>query len=59
VLAWEEAGGPAVSDPPARRGFGLRLLIQGLRQDLRAAAELDFAPGGLRCSIRLPAAAAA
>lgn len=57
VLAWEEGGGPPVAGPPARRGFGLRLLVQGLRQDLRAAAELDFAPSGLRCAIRLPAAA--
>ena len=58
VLTWEEAGGPPVADPPARRGFGLRLLAQGLRQDLRAAAELDFAPGGLRCAIRLPVSGA-
>jgi PAS domain S-box-containing protein len=58
VLLWEESGGPPVAAPPARRGFGLRMLVQGLRQDLRAAAELDFAPGGLRCAIRLPAAGA-
>ena len=56
VLSWEEAGGPPVAAPPSRRGFGLRLLSQGLRQDLHAAAELDFAPGGLRCAIRFPAA---
>ena len=56
VLFWKETGGPPVAAPPARRGFGLRLLVQGLRQDLRAAAELDFAPGGLRCTVRLPVA---
>jgi PAS domain S-box-containing protein len=56
ILSWEESGGPPVAGPPARRGFGLRLLAQGLRQDLRAAAELDFAPGGLRCVVRFPVA---
>ncbi len=54
ALSWEEDGGPPVLAAPARRGFGLRLLTQGLRQDLRAPAELDFAPGGLRCTIRFP-----
>lgn len=46
VLDWRERGGPAVT-PPQRTGYGSRLLRQ-----LRA--ELDFAPEGLACRIRLP-----
>jgi PAS domain S-box-containing protein len=56
LLAWEEAGGPPVAEPgpEARRGFGTRLLAQGLRQDLGSAAELRYEPDGLRCAIRFP-----
>ena len=56
LLEWEEAGGPPVAEPMpgAKRGFGLRLLVQGLRQDLGAGADLRFEPGGLRCAIRFP-----
>jgi len=48
VVVWTESGGPGVT-PPERSGFGSRLLVQGLR------ADLDFAPGGLVCRIRVPA----
>jgi len=48
VAKWSESGGPRVT-PPERSGFGSRLLSQGLR------ADLDFAPEGLICKIRLPA----
>jgi two-component sensor histidine kinase len=56
VLDWRETGGPAAVEPgPAGpRGFGLRLLTQGLRGDLGSAAELRFVPAGLRCTIRFP-----
>ena len=56
LLEWEEAGGPPVAQPMpgAKRGFGMRLLLQGLRQDLGAGADLRFEPGGLRCAIRFP-----
>jgi two-component sensor histidine kinase/PAS domain-containing protein len=62
MLRWQETGGPELDGAPppaARRGFGLRLLTQGLRADLGGAAELCFARGGLRCTIRLPTDAAA
>jgi two-component sensor histidine kinase len=56
MLVWQETGGPPATapDPEARRGFGMRLLTQGLRQDLGAGAEISFAPQGLRCVIRVP-----
>lgn len=54
ALVWEESGGPRLHGAPARRGFGTRLLERGLARDLGAGAEvaLDFAPAGLRASIR-------
>jgi PAS domain S-box-containing protein len=52
-LSWTETGGPVV-EQPTRRGFGTRLLEQALRHDLGsgATAAMDFAPSGLRASMR-------
>ena len=52
-LEWREHGGPPVT-PPKRRGFGSRLLTQGVRSELNGAAEMDFAPSGLVCRIAAP-----
>jgi two-component sensor histidine kinase len=49
-LVWRESGGPQVV-PPARTGFGSRLLEDGLVHDLDAHTELEFAADGVRCSI--------
>ncbi|GAA0586676.1 hypothetical protein GCM10009416_26480 [Craurococcus roseus] len=59
-LSWVERGGPPVSGPPARPGFGTRLLERGLARDLgpEAAVSLFFEPAGLRAEIGfLPKAA--
>ena len=54
LLEWSEHGGPPVSGPPTRRGFGSRLIERGLPVQLGrgGAVSLDFAPQGLRCGIR-------
>jgi PAS domain S-box-containing protein len=52
-LEWRERGGPTV-EAPRRRGFGSRLLTQGVRQDLNGAADLTFAPDGVVCRITAP-----
>lgn len=52
-LEWTENGGPPVK-APRRRGFGSRLVEQGLAQDLAAEARLTFATGGLVCTIDAP-----
>lgn len=49
-LSWRETGGPAVIGP-VRKGFGARLLEQGLSAELRGPVRLDFRPEGLLCSI--------
>ena len=48
---WRERGGPPVR-PPARRGFGSRLLERGLVHQFRAEAELIFAPAGVEYRLR-------
>ncbi len=54
VVEWAERGGPRVSGPPGRIGFGLRLLERGLAAQTGMTADLRFEPGGVRCAIRLP-----
>lgn len=51
AFEWRESGGPP--PPPARReGFGTALLRMGLRQ-FDGAVEMEFAPGGLHCTMLL------
>jgi two-component sensor histidine kinase len=56
ALEWAEHGGPPVQGPPARRGFGSRLIERGLPVQLGrgGTVALEFAPEGLRCRIRAP-----
>jgi PAS domain S-box-containing protein len=51
-LRWVESGGPRVL-PPIRRGFGSRLIEQGLRHEIGGSVAFDFAPGGLTCTIKV------
>ena len=45
-LAWCEAGGPKVS-PPARAGFGSRLIERNLAFELNGAARIEYRPEGV------------
>jgi two-component sensor histidine kinase len=49
-LEWEDRGGPTVR-PPAKAGFGTRLLERGLLQPPTGGIQLAFPPEGMRCSI--------
>ena len=51
VMTWREEGGPAVV-PPARRGFGTRLLERGLLGEPGNDVQLDFHPEGVVCVMR-------
>jgi two-component sensor histidine kinase len=56
-LEWSEAGGPPVSGPPARSGFGSRLLRQPDLGALRRGAVMDWGdPAGLRARLAVPVA---
>lgn len=52
-LVWRERGGPIVA-PPARRGFGSRLIQRGLASELDGKVEIQFEPTGVVCRIEAP-----
>lgn len=52
-LKWEEKQGPPVQ-PPARRGFGSRMIERALASELGGEIKLEFRPEGLVCSIDAP-----
>lgn len=54
VLDWSEHGGPAVTPPSNRGGFGSKLIRMGLMGT--RSATLDFDPVGLRAEFRAPLA---
>jgi two-component sensor histidine kinase len=49
-LRWEESGGPPVQ-APKRRGFGTRLIERSLALDLEGEVEIQFALGGVVCTV--------
>ncbi|MDY6963183.1 MAG: sensor histidine kinase, partial [Pseudomonadota bacterium] len=49
-LVWTELGGPAVR-PPARKGFGSRIIEKVLAADFTGKVDLDYDPQGVRCSL--------
>jgi PAS domain S-box-containing protein len=53
-LHWRERGGPPVKTP-TRKGFGSRVLEQGLAHELNGKVVLNYAPGGIVCTIHVPA----
>ena len=52
VLRWTETGGPVVA-PPARKGFGTRVMATMIHQ-LRGEITYDWYPSGLACEIAIP-----
>ncbi len=54
-LRWTERGGPKISGPPLRRGFGSRLVQTTVRQQLHGDISLEWRSEGLECLITIPA----
>lgn len=52
-LVWRESGGPPVV-APSRRGFGSRMIERGLAAELGGTVRIDFAAGGLICTVDAP-----
>lgn len=50
---WVERGGPPVTEPSAR-GFGSRLIEQGMAKELGGEAQITFDPEGVRFRLRAP-----
>jgi two-component sensor histidine kinase len=46
LLRWREKDGPPVT-PPARKGFGSRVLDRGLAGELQGKVAMDYQPAGL------------
>jgi PAS domain S-box-containing protein len=55
-LFWRETGGPEVS-PTEHRGFGLRMVQQGVERELEGKLDLSFDSAGLCCAMSLPVSA--
>ncbi len=53
VLRWFENGGPPVG-PPARNGFGTRVISAIIEGQLGGAATFDWQREGLQCTISIP-----
>ena len=54
-IFWRETGGPPVAAPTSK-GFGSRLLSQGLAAELGRPAALAYPPDGLTCALVAPVA---
>lgn len=52
-FVWREADGPIVQ-PPVRRGFGSRLIQEGLARELNGKVRMDYLPEGLVCELSFP-----
>ncbi len=53
TLEWTEREGPTVTEPGAQ-GFGTRLILQAIQQEIGGTAELFFEPEGLRAVLGIP-----
>ena len=52
-IEWRESGGPALSGPPAKPGFGSRLVEISVLRQLGGQLEWTWSPAGLLVTIRL------
>ena len=53
-LRWQESGGGSPLTPPARKGFGSRLIESGLAQELDGEVRLDYESAGMVCEFVMP-----
>jgi two-component system, chemotaxis family, CheB/CheR fusion protein len=54
-LSWIESGGPTV-EKPLRKGFGSRLIADGLAFELDGDASVEYDPAGVRSTVDVPLA---
>ena len=52
-VVWQEGNGPPVSQKRSR-GFGTELIEKIVAHELKHPVDLDFAPEGVRCVLRVP-----
>jgi two-component sensor histidine kinase len=56
TLLWQETGGPPVTPPDGREGFGLRLIARSFGQDGDGRTRIEHRPEGLVCTVNVPLA---
>lgn len=56
-LVWQETGGPAITNPPQRQGFGSTLFQRTLPALAGSRFDRKWAPGGLIATLIVPLAA--
>lgn len=56
TVRWSESGGPRVK-PPARQGFGTKLIERSTAHELGGTAHLEYREEGVRCELIFPLAA--
>jgi PAS domain S-box-containing protein len=54
-LIWRESGGPELTGPPTRQGFGTLMSERAAKAQLRATITHDWRPEGLRVRFDIPA----
>lgn len=54
ILVWREKDGPSVIST-SKKGFGLRVIEDGLAHELEATVQLDYPKDGVICTIDMPA----
>ena len=54
ILVWREKDGPAVT-PTSKKGFGSRVIEQGLAHELEATVHLEYPKEGVICTIDMAA----
>jgi PAS domain S-box-containing protein len=55
-LTWSEHGGPQILSPPARRGFGSRLIERSFAAEAGGEVRMTYAPSGFVCHLEAPLA---
>ncbi|MGG5824084.1 hypothetical protein ACLF3M_35250, partial [Falsiroseomonas sp. HW251] len=58
TVIWRERGGPRVEGPPARRGFGSRVVEATVQNQLGGLVERAWEADGLVCVMTVPVARA-
>ncbi len=53
VIVWAETGGPAIAGPPERQGYGSRVVLKAVEQQLRGRLGFDWQPAGLVSTLRV------
>jgi two-component sensor histidine kinase len=54
ILVWREKDGPSVT-PTSKKGFGSRVIEDGLAHELEATVRLDYPKDGVICTIDMAA----